>query len=179
MKNRLTCGWFLVPLLAISSFSQAAEFTTGPVFTEYGKKVTVDGVRFDKSAHFKVAFDVAKGADKGTINRQFDSLARFINMHVATGVPAENIRLALVVHGSATLDLLKDSAYLQKFGVANANQPLLEALMAHQVKVIVCGQSAAAHGYSNTDFLPGVEVALSAMSAHALLQQQGYTLNPF
>jgi hypothetical protein len=27
--------------------------------------------------------------------------------------------------------------------------------------------------------LPGVEMALSAMTAHALLLQQGYTLNPF
>lgn len=179
MKNRLMGRWCMAPLLAISTLCQAADFTTGPVFIEYGKKVTVDGVLFDKSAHFNVAFDVAKGADKGTLNRQFDSLARFINMHVASGVPAENIRLALVVHGSATLDLLKDSAYQQKFGVANANQPLLQALQAHQVKVIVCGQSAAAHGYSGIDFLPGVEVALSAMSAHALLQQQGYTLNPF
>jgi hypothetical protein len=29
------------------------------------------------------------------------------------------------------------------------------------------------------DLLPGVEMALSAMTAHALLQQQGYTFNPF
>jgi len=27
--------------------------------------------------------------------------------------------------------------------------------------------------------LPGVEMALSAMTAHAILQQEGYTLNPF
>ncbi|AEF02187.1 hypothetical protein ambt_03175 [Alteromonas naphthalenivorans] len=27
---------------------------------------------------FKVAFDVAKGADVGKVNRKFDSLARFI-----------------------------------------------------------------------------------------------------
>jgi len=29
------------------------------------------------------------------------------------------------------------------------------------------------------DLLPGVERVLSAMTLHALLQQQGYTLNPF
>jgi hypothetical protein len=27
--------------------------------------------------------------------------------------------------------------------------------------------------------IPGVKMALSAMTAHAQLQQQGYTLNPF
>jgi intracellular sulfur oxidation DsrE/DsrF family protein len=163
----------------IGGVSSAAEFSAGPVFQDYGKKVVVEGVDFNANTQFKVAFDVAKGAEPGKLNRQFDSLARFINMHVASGVEAANIELALVVHGSATLDLLADPAYQQKQGAKNANIALLNALMANQVRVIVCGQSAAAHGYANEAFLPGVEVALSAMSAHALLQQQGYTLNPF
>jgi len=29
------------------------------------------------------------------------------------------------------------------------------------------------------DLLPGITMAPSAITAHALLQQQGYTLNPF
>ena len=163
----------------IAGVSSAAEFSAGPVFQDYGKKVVVEGVEFNANTQFKVAFDVAKGAEPGNLNRQFDSLARFINMHVASGVEAANIELALVVHGSATLDLLTNPAYQQKQGANNANIALLNALMANQVRVIVCGQSAAAHGYANEAFLPGVEVALSAMSAHSLLQQQGYTLNPF
>ena len=163
----------------VTGVCYAADFSAGPVFEDYGKKVRVEGVKFNANAQFKVAFDVAKGAEPGTLNRQFDSLARFINMHVASGVEAANIELALVVHGSATLDLLTNPAYQQKQGANNANIALLNALMANQVRVIVCGQSAAAHGYANEAFLPGVEVALSAMSAHALLQQQGYTLNPF
>jgi len=47
------------------------------------------------------------------------------------------------------------------------------------VRVILCGQTAAYYDISNDDLLPGVEMALSAMTAHALLQQEGYTLNPF
>ena len=163
----------------IAGVSSAAEFSAGPVFQDYGKKVVVEGVEFNANTQFKVAFDVAKGAEPGNLNRQFDSLARFINMHVASGVEAANIELALVVHGSATLDLLTNPAYQQKQGANNANIALLNALMANQVRVIVCGQSAAAHGYANEAFQPGVEVALSAMSAHSLLRQQGYTLNPF
>ena len=169
----------LLSCALIADASSAAEFNAGPVFQDYGKKVLVEGVEFNANAQFKVAFDVAKGAEPGTLNRQFDSLARFINMHVASGVEAANIELALVVHGSATLDILTNPAYQQKQGAKNANIALLNQLMANQVRVIVCGQSAAAHGYANEAFLPGVEVALSAMSAHSLLQQQGYTLNPF
>ena len=47
------------------------------------------------------------------------------------------------------------------------------------VRFIVCGQSAAGQGVAKSELLPGVEMALSAMTAHALLQQQGYTVNPF
>jgi intracellular sulfur oxidation DsrE/DsrF family protein len=47
------------------------------------------------------------------------------------------------------------------------------------VQLLVCGQSAAYCDVKSDDLLPGVEMALSAMTAHALLQQQGYTLNPF
>ena len=43
----------------------------------------------------------------------------------------------------------------------------------------VCGQSAAYYGVATDDLLPGVEMALSAMTAHALLQQQDYSINPF
>ena len=55
--------------------SSAAEFSTGPVFQDYGKKVLVEGVEFNANTKFKVAFDVAKGAEPGKVNRQFDSLA--------------------------------------------------------------------------------------------------------
>ncbi|VVS99449.1 hypothetical protein ERY430_40383 [Erythrobacter sp. EC-HK427] len=36
-----------------------------------------------------------------------------------------------------------------------------------------------AQGVEHDDLIEGVEMALSAMTAHALLQQQGYTINPF
>ena len=46
------------------------------------------------------------------------------------------------------------------------------------MRIIICGQSAAAYGVKKSDFHTGVELALSAMTAHALLQQDGYTV-PF
>ena len=61
----------------------------------------------------------------------------------------------------------------------NANAAIVAALLDNGVRVILCGQSAAAMGIAKSDLLPGVEMALSAMTAHALLQQQGYALNPF
>jgi len=56
---------------------------------------------------------------------------------------------------------------------------LIKALTGKGVRIIVCGQSATYYDIENEDLLPNVEMALSAMTAHALLQQDGYTLNPF
>ena len=91
-------------------------------------------------------------------------------MHARAGIDTNRIELAVVVHGKAVHNVAT--------GIAG-NSGLVAALIDHGVSIIVCGQSAAYYGVATDDLLPGVEMALSAMTAHALLQQQGYTLNPF
>ncbi|MDB2330581.1 DsrE family protein [Alteromonas sp.] len=168
-----------VASLLLSSFAYSAEFATGPLISNYGKHAPVEGITLSANTQFNIAFDVAGGAEAGKVNRKFDSLARFLNMHVANGVKAENIKLALVVHGSATLDVLAHAHYQSKKGSSNSNVALLNELMKHGVRVIVCGQSAAANGVTNDMVVDGVEIALSAMTAHAQLSMNGYTSNPF
>ena len=126
-----------------------------------------------------VAFDVAEQGAQGKVNRRFESLARFLNMQARAGVPPEQVELALVVHGKAGFDLLDNKRFAEKFGGDNPNAPLLAALQKHGVRILLCGQSAAYNDIDHAQLLPGVEMALSAMTAHALLQQSGYTLNPF
>lgn len=167
--------------LLLSAANVAAEtFNKGPVIEGFGPHAAVPVTsKFDADTRFDVAFDVADQGNIGAVNRKFESLARFLNMQVANGAQPDNIRLALVVHGKAGFDLLSDSEYEDKYGLKNANKALLQALMSNQVRVIICGQSAAFLGIDHASLLPGVEVALSAMTAHARLQQAGYTLNPF
>ncbi|KUJ84041.1 hypothetical protein AVO43_07910 [Microbulbifer sp. ZGT114] len=158
----------------------AAEFTTGPLIEGYGPVAKVEQSQpLSGKETFMVAFDVAEEGGQEKQNRKFESLARFLNMHVRAGIDPEKIRLALVVHGKAGFDLLNESAYADRYQTANPNAPLLARLTDNNVRVILCGQSAAYHGIEPKDLLPEVEMALSAMTAHALLQQQGYTINPF
>ncbi|MDG1122531.1 MAG: DsrE family protein [Glaciecola sp.] len=172
-----TCMMFM---LSASTNAQTVEFKDGPVIMGFGKNAPVSTHTVPNDTVFKVAFDVGSTSDnKDEVNRKFNSLARFINMHVAAGVKKENIQLALVVHGKATLDLLDHTHYKQKFAYDNPNKPLLLALMANNVRVILCGQSAVAYNVEASQIVAGAEVELSAMTAHALLQQQGYTINPF
>lgn len=177
------CLITLLPLLALAqpASAQMENFKTGPVFEDFGATAPV---RTDESlasdALFSIAFDVAKAADPGKINRTIESAARFINMHVAAGVPKENIHLALVVHGGASFDLTNQEFFAaHKEGKENASAAAIAQLQEHGVKFYLCGQSAAAQGIDKDDLLPGVILSLSAMTAHALLQQQGYTVNPF
>ncbi|MDO6695458.1 DsrE family protein [Aliiglaciecola sp. 3_MG-2023] len=164
----------------VTSSNSTGRFTTGPVIRDFGKhaKVQVDQA-FDPNTEFKVAFDVSKVSGEQKLNRHFVSLARFLNMLVANGAKQENIHLALVVHGSAGNDLLNPVAYKKRFAGKNPNHPLIADLLENNVEVYLCGQSAAFHEVSNSDLIEGVQMSLSAMTAHALLDQRGYSLNPF
>ncbi len=171
----------LAALALPANAQDMSAFATGPVLEEYGPNAPVEtDFEIPESAEFKVAFDVAAGAEAGELNRTLQSAARFINMHVRAGVPLENIEVAVVVHGKASEDLLGAEKYAnRREGAENANIALIAALKDKGMRVILCGQSAAAYGISNDMLAPGVEMALSAMTAHALLQQDGYTMNPF
>jgi intracellular sulfur oxidation DsrE/DsrF family protein len=158
----------ILPWVAHADFSS---FTTGPAIRDYGPVTDVEiTMPVPKDAVFRHTFDVADPAEDGELNRTLVSAARFINMHARAGIAAERIEVAVIVHGKAIYDVSGD---------APANAPLVAALVEHGVRIIVCGQTAAYYDVKTDDLLPGVQVALSAMTAHALLQQQGYTLNPF
>lgn len=183
MKKDMPALRILVATFAIIAltpvFAQQSSFAYGPVFEKFGMTAEVPTHTVSKDAKFNVAFDVARAGKEGELNIRFESLARFINMHVKAGVNPANIRLALVVHGSAIFDLLNNESYQKQYSADNANQALLLALMQNNVRVIICGQSAASRKLDVTQLVDGVEVELSAMTAHALLQQEGYTVNPF
>jgi len=64
------------------------------VFERYDENAPIEGsVDEPESQYFKVVFDIADRNDTGGLNRQFNSVARFINMHVRAGVPRDNIKL--------------------------------------------------------------------------------------
>ncbi|MDN3646510.1 DsrE family protein [Pontixanthobacter aestiaquae] len=176
----------LAMLVAVPAAAQdLSNFKTGPVFEDFGPHAPIEGIEnVPADTEFSVAFDVANPAEEGAQtkgrNRGFESAARFINMHVAAGVDPDNIRIAVVVHGKASMDLLSDAAWAEKGkGDTNPSSSMIRAMLDHGVRFILCGQSGAAYGIEQADLIPGVETALSAMTAHALLQQRGYTVNPF
>lgn len=160
----------------------AESASTGPVIDKFGPVYDVPRPDFVTPADlsYRAVFDVAQSpeaADK--LNPRIESVARFLNMHARAGVKAEQIRLAVVVHGAAGKDMLSSAAYKARFGTDNPNAPLLAALKSNGVRVVLCGQTAAHRGYARDELAPGVEVALSAMTALVALQSDGYRLIAF
>lgn len=176
----LYAALFAVVSGASSAWAGEAAFSKGPVFDAFGPVAEVDAdFEIPEGTTFRIVYDTNQGAAPGELNKMLVTAARFYNMHARAGVPEENIDLAIVVHGKAVYDLTGDAHYGEAIGGENANAPLLAALMEKGVRVIVCGQSAVYYDVTNEDLLPGVEMAVSAMTVHAVLQGQGYALNPF
>lgn len=161
-------------------FADTSAFKPGKVIPEFGKIAPVPGmVPLPEAFKIKHSFDVSIAADAGDINRAIAFAARLFNVHHAAGVDVKNIKAAIVVHGGAVKDVTHDEHYRAAKGTANANIALIKALTDTGVRIIVCGQSSAYNNVTVSDLLPGVEMMLSAMTAHIVLQQEGYTLNPF
>lgn len=172
---------FALPVVALPVVALAGptDFSTGPVIEGYGPAAIVpDATPIPEDTTFRIAFDAADDAE--ALNRTLESAARFLNMNGKAGVTPDRIELAVIIHGGAIMDVLsKDAHMTRKDGVDNPNAELVSALREHGVRIIVCGQTAAYRDVSKADLLPGVEIDVSAMTAHARLQQGGYTLNPF
>ena len=169
----------LIIALAAPAAAQSGTFTQGPVIDGFGAVAKVDpDLALSANLDFKVVFDVKAGTP-GQKNNGLDSVARFMNMLGASGVPASRIHPAVVIHNKALWDVTTDARYTQEAGGPNPNAELVRKLVAKGVPIYVCGQTLAQSNVAKSELIPGVKVALSAMHAHAILNRQGYSLNPF
>lgn len=180
---RLLAAGLLVLALSLPApaLSQQRATRAGPVIEDFGAVFQVDpDMPTPTDREYRLAFEVAAPSPSpDQVNVGFNSVARFLNMHAQAGVPAEQLDAAVVVHGGASFELLDDTAYQGRFGTDNPNADLIRALVAKGQRVILCGQSAASRGVPVDGLIPGVEVALSAMTAFLLLQDEGYRVNPW
>lgn len=155
----------------------------GNVIPEYGKTFTVNSPDFktDTTSALKVVFDVDRSFDVSKPNNLIETSARFLNMHEKAGVDLKNMNLALVIHGKAVQDVLKDKYYSEKFSEVkeNPNLPLIDALAKNGVEIILCGQSAAHYQVTPKKVSDEVKFALSAMTALVQLQNDNYRLIKF
>ena len=153
--------------------------TPGPVVQSGGPVYEVPDADFPTpmNTQMKAVFELrAAPEDPERTNQNIGTMARYLNMHARAGVPRENVRVAGVVHGGAALALLKDEHYREANGVDNPNKELIAEILASGGQLVLCGQTAGARGITKDQLLPGVQLALSAMTALTVFQQQGYEI---
>jgi intracellular sulfur oxidation DsrE/DsrF family protein len=185
MKHSHVIAIPITLLLTVGSVGLAAQGVPrrdGPVIQSAGAVFVVTDPDFETPLDmtYRIAFEVAQAAASNTeLNPGLNTVARFLNMHSQAGVPLEQLQIAVVVHGPAGKDLLDDSAHRDRLGSDNPNTRLLGELAAAGVELILCGQTAASRGLPRDGLAEPVTVALSAMTALAVLQERGYHVNPF
>lgn len=184
---RRTFGFTIAFALAVAlSGSQAAgqkpKPKNGPVVKAYGPVYPVLDPDFETPTdlEYKAVFDVAAAPHEAdAVNPSIETIARFLNMHAQAGVPPNRLHAAIVLHGAAGKDALGHAAYRERFGTDNPSLELMEALAASGVRILLCGQTAGSRGFERAELAEPVELALSAMTALVVLQEQGYRLIDF
>ncbi|NNU16496.1 DsrE family protein [Parvularcula sp. ZS-1/3] len=165
----------IISALAFLSASAAAQdlpgFEPGNVLPEFGKVADVEtSFEAPQGQPFRVVFDVAKTVEEGE-SPHIGKAARFLNMHGEGGVDPRPLDIVVVIHGRAVGDITNEDR--------NEQRAMVEALLGKGVRFIVCGQSLAGLQVPQSALIEGVEVALSAMTAHASLMEEGYHSMPF
>ncbi len=175
----------LVPPASLSAQAAAipGQQPSGPVIQSTGMSMKVDNPTFvvPDNHVFKSVFVInAGGGDSVKVNEQLTTVARFYNVHVRHGYALANVHGAAVVHGNGWPALLTDSAFAARFGgKPNPSRRLVEELVQNGATIVLCGQTAGGRGIRREELLPGVKVAISAMTALTALQDDGYRYIPW
>lgn len=178
--------YFLLNLCFITCLSMVcsvkAQVKKGPVLDNFGPVYPIEDadLLLNSDRLYKVIFDVYSDEKRSDeVNPLIHTAARFLNMHGQYGVPEENMKLVVVLHGPATKNALSDKAHKKIAKKPNPNTALLKALSDKGVKIYVCGQSLKSKGFEAGDLSEDVQVSLSAMTALVKYQSEGYALINF
>jgi intracellular sulfur oxidation DsrE/DsrF family protein len=154
---------------------------SGPLIQSGGPSLEVADANFPiPPGHvFRVMWEINALPDSSVVSPQITTIARFYNLHARHGVPKANLFGAAVVHGTGWRALLTDEAYQRRFGRPNPSKALVEELIANGARFAVCGQTAGSMGVGREELLPGVQLAISAMTALNVFYAEGYRLQPW
>jgi intracellular sulfur oxidation DsrE/DsrF family protein len=134
----------------------------------------------DPSIQYKLLMEVTlwsnDSAERKEINGGLAEVGRLINLHIAAGIPKDNIHAAIIIHGAALNVFLSNDAYQKKFKTNNPNLDILKQFSALGIKLIACGQAMAFFNFEKKDMIPEVKTSLSAKVVLSTYQMKGYAL---
>jgi len=133
----------------------------------------------DPGLDYKLMFELTQNLPESFsgLDASLVEVARVLNLHVASGIPAEKIFPVIVVHGPALNAFTTNEFYNAKFGTDNPNLKLISELEALGTRFIACGQAMFFFNVNREALLPLVKVSLTAQTVLNSYQMKGYVLN--
>lgn len=157
--------------------SEPEGFWTTPAITGYGK------IHYDADVAYrpalaeshKIVFQITKAENSpNDPNLGLERVARVVNLYVASGVPADQLKFVVSVTGDGTPAMLDNVHYSKLFKTDNPNLKLIRELREKGVDVSVCDQSVAFHHFQKGWIDKSVTHALSSPTTVSTLENQGY-----
>jgi intracellular sulfur oxidation DsrE/DsrF family protein len=159
------------------------DFWQAPAIKDYGKIHPLPDAAYrpTRTGIYKIVFAAEAGSkDPSEPISALDHAARAVNVYASAGVPKKHMKFVVVMAGPASMAAIDNEHYKAHFKVDNPNVPLIHALRDAGVEIVLCGQAASgAFAAGNIKFEwinPEVTLALSALTAIPILEQQGYAL---
>lgn len=150
-----------------------------PKIEDYGPVFNLPTAAQQPRADSRLCVDVTKGGDPAQLLASLEKVARFINIYEGAGAKSATVKIAIVLHGDATLAVLNDEAYAKAYGTkSNPNLKCLRELHHAGVEIYVCGQSLIHKGAQPEQVVVFADVAVSALTSLANLQSDGYAYIP-
>lgn len=133
----------------------------------------------DPNMDYKIVFELTGNNPDSVIkeiNYGLDEVARVINLHVGSGVPAKRIMPVIVVHGGGINAFKNNEAFQKKYKIDNPNIALFNDLKKMGARFIVCGQAMTWLEIKMEELLPDIKLSLTAQTALTHYQLKGYVL---
>lgn len=151
-----------------------------PVIKGHGGVTPLPGAALQPDPHktYKVVFSLTRDKGENHVNSGLFHVARAVNLFAMAGVPTDQLKFVVVLHGAATWLAVDNDTYKKQYQHDNANRELIAKLSAAGVRFVVCGQALAGMKVSHDHINPNVHLSLSALSDLIILQSEGYVLFP-
>jgi intracellular sulfur oxidation DsrE/DsrF family protein len=175
----LTLALIALPLFAATSHNNPTDWHY-PAIRHAGGVVELPNADLhpDPLDQYKVVFNLTKNADTSKINGGLKHVARTVNLFALSNVEPGHRHLDVVIHGPATVIVLDNKGYKQRYGRKNPNLELIHALKKAGVEFYVCGQALAEAHIPHNRVAKPIDLSLSALTDLIILQQKGYVLLP-
>lgn len=130
--------------------------------------------------NLRIVYQVTDDAMHEDVNKGLFYARKLINTYEKHGIPADQIHLHLVYHGTGIAAVVNDEARKRLGAVsANPNGEVLAELIRRGVQVELCENTMQQKGVKPSELMPGVKLVVGAFPRLIDLQLQGYAYIKF